>query len=148
MEVTRHVQNTESRKLVIFLNYLKKKIFLISSVENKKLCIQNVTGDKFFQSQQFSILLGGMGVKKYSKLYHKGFYSKYDKQIFTCVIKYSSVATGLCSIGMQYIRILYGAPVMLLLALNKINTRVKSTGNVIHIHNYQREFQWSTKSFC
>ena len=29
---------------------------------------------------------------------------------------------------------------MFLLVLNKINTRLKSTGNVIHIHNYQRTF--------
>ena len=46
--VTRHVQSTWNRKLVIFLQYLKKKQCLISSVDNKKPCIQKVTGDKFF----------------------------------------------------------------------------------------------------
>ena len=56
-------------------------------------------------------------------------------------MKYSSLATGLRSIGMQYILLFYGAPVMFLLVLNKINMRLKSTGNVIHIHNYQRNFR-------
>ena len=41
MEVTRHVQST-------FCKILRKKCYLISSVENKKACIQKITGDKFF----------------------------------------------------------------------------------------------------
>ena len=46
-EVTGHVQSTLNKNLITFLQCLKKK-YLISSVENKKLCIQKVTGDKFF----------------------------------------------------------------------------------------------------
>ena len=49
VEVTRHVQSTQNKKLVMFLQYLKKSInSLILSVENKNLCIQKVTGHKFY----------------------------------------------------------------------------------------------------
>ena len=47
IEVTGHVQSTLNKNLITFLQCLKQK-YLISSVENKKLCIQKVTGDKFF----------------------------------------------------------------------------------------------------
>ena len=47
MEVSRHAKSTQNRELVIFLQCLKKK-YLILPAKNKKLCIQKVTGDKFF----------------------------------------------------------------------------------------------------
>ena len=47
MEVTRHVESTQNKKLVIFLQCLKKRIFNFVCGE-QKLCIQKVTRDKFF----------------------------------------------------------------------------------------------------
>ena len=50
-------------------------------MENKKLCIQKVTGDNFFFKAD-TILLGGMGVKKDCKHFTiKIFDKKYNKQI-------------------------------------------------------------------
>ena len=51
----------------------------------------------------------------------KIFNKKNDKQNFTCVIKYFSVATALCSIGMQNIQIFYQGPVMLTVTCFKQN---------------------------
>ena len=76
----------------------------------------------FFKAD--TILLGGMGVKKKNPKHFttKLFNQNMTNKNFTCVMKYSSVVTALFSVEMQNILTFYGAPVMLLLVLNKINS--------------------------
>ena len=45
----------------------KRISYLISSVKNKKLCVQKVTGDNFFKAD--TVLFGEIGVKKDSKYF-------------------------------------------------------------------------------
>ena len=57
----------QSRKLVMFLQYLQKKRLFNFFCGETKLCIQKVTGDNFFKAD--TILLGGMEVNKDSKYF-------------------------------------------------------------------------------